>query len=319
MYIFDLFNRNQLTMKMRLLFSALMVTVLTTILHAQNDNKAAIDSLENTFKYQHGKVKLKNGIGEITVPKGFKYLDPEQSKHVIVDIWGNPDSENISLGMILPEKQGVLDDRGYVFNIQYDEIGYVKDDDADDINYDDLLAEMQKDTEEENKERNKQGYDPIQLVGWASNPFYDKEHKILHWAQELKFGTNKVNTLNYNVRILGRKGVLVLNAISSMQELPLVKKDIHNVLNIVTFNDGYKYSDFDPSVDQVAAWTIGGLVAGKVLAKVGFFAIIAKFGKVIAIAVGGFFTAMWRRMRGRKKEEESDNNDTPAIEPTSET
>jgi len=296
-----------------------MVTVFTTILHAQDDNKAAIDSLENTFKYQHGKVKLKNGIGEITVPKGFKYLDPEQSKHVIVDIWGNPDSENISLGMILPEKQGVLDDRGYVFNIQYDEIGYVKDDDADDINYDDLLAEMQKDTEEENKERGKQGYDPIQLLGWASNPFYDKEHKILHWAQELKFGTNKVNTLNYNVRILGRKGVLVLNAISSMQELPLVKKDIHNVLNIVTFNDGYKYSDFDPSVDQVAAWTIGGLVAGKVLAKVGFFAVIAKFGKVIAIAVGGFFTAMWRRLRGRKKEEESDNNDTSAIEPTSET
>lgn len=319
MYIFDLFNRNQLTMKMRLLFSALIITVFTTILHAQDDNKAAIDSIENTFKYQHGKVKLKNGIGEITVPEGFKYLDPEQSKHVIVDIWGNPDSENISLGMILPEKQGVLDDRGYVFNIQYDEIGYVKDDDADDINYDDLLAEMQKDTEEENKERGKQGYDPIQLVGWASNAFYDKEHKILHWAQELKFGTNKVNTLNYNVRVLGRKGVLILNAISSMQELPLVKKDIHNVLNIVTFNDGYKYSDFDPSVDQVAAWTIGGLVAGKVLAKVGFFAIIAKFGKVIAIAVGGFFTALWRRMRGRKKEEESDNNDAPEIEPTSET
>lgn len=318
MYIFGPFNRNQRTMKMRLLFSALMVTVFTTILHAQNDNQAVIDSIENTFKYQHGKVQLKNGIGEITVPEGFKYLDPEQSKYVIVDIWGNPDSEDISLGMILPEKQGILDEHGYVFNIQYDEIGYVKDDDADDINYDDLLAEMQKDTEEENKERTKQGYDPIQLVGWASSPFYDKEHKILHWAKDIQFGNDKLHTLNYNVRILGRKGVLVLNAISSMQELPLVKKDIHNVLNIVTFNDGYKYSDFDPSVDQVAAWTIGGLVAGKVLAKVGFFAVIAKFGKVIAIAVGGFFTALWRRMRGRKKEEEPDNNDTPAIEPTSE-
>jgi len=76
-----------------------------------------------------------------------------------------------------------------------------------------------------------------------------------------------------------------------------VQKDINKVLDIVQFNDGYKYKDFDSSVDEVAAWTIGGLVAGKVLAKVGLFAIVAKFGKLIALAFFGFFGAFRTKIK----------------------
>ncbi|MBL7985981.1 MAG: hypothetical protein JNM91_13325, partial [Flavobacteriales bacterium] len=48
-----------------------------------------------------------------------------------------------------------------------------------------------------------------------------------------------------------------------------------------------------------------GLVAGKVLAKVGIFAVLAKFGKFIVlglIAIGG---AIWKFFTGRKKKDES--------------
>ncbi len=255
----------------------------------KDDLQQKIDSIEKTFKYEHGVITLSNGIGSITIPKGFKYLNQNQAERVLVELWGNPKNENISLGMFLPENQGVMSQKGYVFNIQYDEIGYVKDDDADDIDYDDLLEQMKKDAEEENKTRIKDGYEPINIVGWAATPFYDKDKKILHWAKTIKFGKDPINTLNYNVRILGRKGVLVLNAIATESDLTLVQKDIHNVLDIVQFNDGYQYEDFDSSVDEVAAWTIGGLVAGKVLTKLGIFAIIAKFGKVIVLALLGFF------------------------------
>lgn len=242
------------------------------------------------------------------MPEGFKYIDASQAERVLVELWGNPPSADATLGMILPENGSVLDDQSYAFNIQYDEMGYVKDDDADDIDYSDLLSEIQKETEEANAERTKQGYEPISIVGWASTPFYDKDRKILHWAKEVKFGNSEVNTLNYNVRVLGRKGVLILNAISSMPVLPLVKQDVPKVLDIVKFSDGYQYKDFDPSVDQVAAWTIGGLVAGKILAKVGFLAVIAKFGKLIVLGGIAFFAAMWKRLR-RKKEQP-----TPALE-----
>jgi uncharacterized membrane-anchored protein len=130
-------------------------------------------------------------------------------------------------------------------------------------NYDDLLKDMKEDMESENEERKKEGYPAIQIVGWASKPFYDKNRKILHWAKELKFEGGSENTLNYNIRILGRKGVLVLNAVAGMAEFPLVNKDINKVLDIVEFTDGNKYADFNPSADKIAAVGIGGLVAGR--------------------------------------------------------
>ncbi len=272
---------------------------------AQEKNEAAlVDSIEKSFKYEHGTVQLKGGVGTLTVPAGFKYLEPKQAEHVIVDLWGNPGSDNVTLGLVLPEKQGILDENGYVFNIEYDEIGYVKDDDADDINYDDLLKTMQSDVVEGNEERKKEGYPAVTLVGWASQPFYDADRKILHWAKELKFAESGQNTLNYNIRILGRKGVLVLNAISTMKDLPAVKADIPKVLNMVEFSKGNKYSDFDPKIDDVAAWTIGGLVAGKILAKVGFWAMILKFWKIIAAAVVGAFGFIRKKLFGNRGDKE---------------
>ncbi|MDJ1469855.1 DUF2167 domain-containing protein [Xanthocytophaga flava] len=263
--------------------------------------KAKIDSIEHSLKYQHGKIKLEGGIGELIIPAGFKYLDPKQAEYVLTELWGNP--KQATLGLIVPEDQGVLGEKTWAFDIQYDEMGYVKDDDADDINYEKLLEEMQNDAVEANKEREEQGYEPIKLVGWANKPFYDENRKILHWAKELKFGDEEVNTLNYNVRILGRKGVLILNAIGSMQELPVINKNIDKVLNIVQFSDGYKYSDFNPDVDEVAAYTVGGLVAGKVLAKVGILAFVGKFFKIIAVAVIGGVSALWKWLTGRRKDD----------------
>ena len=77
------------------------------------------------------------------------------------------------------------------------------------------------------------------------------------------------------------------------------------MLSIVQFNDGYKYEQFDSSVDKVAAYGIGGLIAGKVLAKVGIFAGLAKFSKLIILAIGGAIAGLWRLITGRKKKDET--------------
>lgn len=275
-----------------------------------------IDSIEKSFTYQRGSITLKDGIGTLNVPAGFKYLDAKQAERVLVDLWGNPSSENISLGLLIPENHGVMSDSGYVFNIQYDEIGYVKDGDADEIDYKELLETMQTEASEENEARKKEGYETIAIVGWASTPYYDKNNKILHWAKEIKFGESEDHTLNYNIRVLGRKGVLVLNAISSMDNLNYVKADIPKLLNVVQFTAGNQYKDFDSSVDNVAAWTIGGLVAGKVLAKAGLFAVILKFGKVIAIGAVGLFGFLWNRFKKKKEnaiEEEASSENQDAL------
>lgn len=275
-------------------FSSLCMLFLQSTYAQEVDSlQLYLDNVEASLNYQQGEIKLPDSIGTIHVPPGFRYLDGKQAEIVLHDLWGNPEGSE-TLGMIVPENTRVSAVDSWAFIITYDEMGYVKDDDADDIDYHELLEEMQADTKAANEERVKLGYSPVTIVGWASTPFYDKEKKVLHWAKELQFEGNEENTLNYNIRMLGRKGVVVLNAVASMPQLPEVKNNIEPMLASFQFADGNRYSDFNPDVDEVAAWTIGGLVAGKVLAKAGFFAILLKYIKVIGfglIALGG---AAWR-------------------------
>ncbi len=263
------------------------------------------DSIEQTLNYQKGTIALGSGMATLNVPDGFAYLNSDDASKVLTELWGNPERE--VLGMLVPEGKGVSGDDSWAFVIQYEDMGYVEDEDADDMDYSELLEQMKKDEVAENEERQKLGYDPIHTVGWASTPFYDSKNKVLHWAYELKFGEAEENTLNYNIRVLGRNGVLVLNAVGNMSQLEEIKPFIEPVRMSAVYEDGHKYEQFDSKVDDVAAYTVGGLVAGKVLAKVGLFAVIAKFGKLIllgAVAAGG---AVWKWLSGRKKNDDEAN------------
>ena len=46
--------------------------------------------------------------------------------------------------------------------------GFIEDDDADDIDYDELLETMKEDTKKENEQRTALGYETLEFVGWAS-------------------------------------------------------------------------------------------------------------------------------------------------------
>ena len=257
-----------------------------------------MDALESSFNYQEGEIKIGNGIGTINIPEGFRYLDSAQTETVLVDLWGNPSGQE-TLGMIVPEDTPITSANAWAFIITYDEMGYVEDDDAVDMDYDELLEELQTETAAYNEERMAQGYDAITLVGWASKPFYDADKKVLHWAKELKFGETEETTLNYNVRVLGRKGVVILNAVASMSSYGEVEKNIQPILSSFTYAEGYKYSDFNPELDEVAAWTVGGLVAGKVLAKAGILALLLKNIKLIGIAIAAAVAGLWKWYKGK--------------------
>lgn len=283
-----------------LMVAAALISVLAAKSQMADSTALKIKEIEESIVYNKGKIELPAGNAHVTVPSGFRFLDKNQSIYVLTELWGNPADSSI-IGMLVPEGHGVLEPESWAFTISYDEMGFVKDDDASDINYDDLLKDQQKEMREENPERIKEGYSPIEFVGWASAPYYDKNKKILHWAKSLRFGDDSVNTLNYNLRVLGRKGIFMLNAVASVNQLPEVKANISKVIESVEFKEGSRYSDFNPDVDAVAAWTIGGLVAGKILAKVGLFAMVLKFWKIIAMAVAGFGGSIWKFVKRRKK------------------
>jgi uncharacterized membrane-anchored protein len=262
---------------------------------------SAVKKIWDGFDKQHGEIKLPNGVATLHVPDNFFYIGPEDTEKMLTQIWGNPPSSARTLGMLFPSDATATGQNTWGVTIEYQEDGYVSDEDAEEIDYTELLTTMQENIEKSNKEREAQGYEAIHLVGWAASPYYDKASHKLHWAQELQFVEQPNNTLNYNIRVLGRKGVLILNFVAGMDQLSMVDEQIDTVLNIAEFNEGSRYSDFNPDIDKVAAYGIGALIAGKVAAKLGLLATILllfkKFWLLAILGVGGFF----KKIFGKKE------------------
>lgn len=258
-----------------------------------------------SMTFQQGRVALPGGIANLDVPEAFQYIGAVDSKRFLEQGWGNPDGSG-QIGMLLPVGVDPFGESAWAVVIRYQEDGYVSDKDAEKIDYAEMLASMQAAAEENNKDREAQGYPPVTLVGWAATPHYDSTKKKLYWAKELKFGQDESHTLNYNVRILGRKGVLVMNAVSGITQLSQVRERMEQVIAFTGFNKGYRYSDFEPGVDKVATYGVAALIGGKVAAKAGLFAklggLLVAFKKVIII---GFFVLVGitaKLVKGRNRQ-----------------
>jgi uncharacterized membrane-anchored protein len=213
--------------------------------------------------------------------------------------------------MLFPADGRVFDANGWAVSISFDNSGHVTDDDAKTIDYDKLLQQMKEAIAEYSVKVKQQGYPGRELIGWAKPPVYDEASKKMFWAKELRFEGAPGNTLNYNLRILGREGVLVLNVVSEMKQLESVEKVTPTLLSFVDFDAGYTYADYRSGVHRAAGYGLAGLVAGGVLlkaAKVGLFAkyilplllALKKFIVLVGLAIAGFF----KRMFGKKKVDE---------------
>lgn len=259
----------------------------------------------NSLNPQTGVIELGNNLATLTVPDAFYFLDSADAEKVLVDLWGNIPGQDV-LGMLFPADYSPIDFDSWAVTIDYVEDGYVSDEDAADIDYDNLLEDMQQETRAANKQRVDAGYEAVELLGWAEPPHYDASSKKLYWAKELRFGAMEDTTLNYEIRALGRRGILSMTFIAATDQLGEINETREQVLAMAEFQDGNRYSDFDPSIDKVAAYGIGALVAGKIAAKTGVLAalliFLKKFGIFIVLGIGAFFKKIVGAFRGNKLE-----------------
>jgi uncharacterized membrane-anchored protein len=286
----------------------LLATGLFVTAHAADQASAPRMTAEEfvaSLKFQHGTITLPNGIATLTLPDSFRYLPPDDSERVLVDAWGNPPGEK-TLGMIFPTAISPVSQKGWGVIITYQADGHVKDDDADSINYNDLLKDMKEATLAYNEERKKQGYAGMTLVGWAEKPSYDKATHKFYWAKELAEESNTQHSLNYNIRVLGRNGVLVLNAVAGMDQIADIKIEMQNVVAFTEFTQGNRYADFDSKTDRVAEYGLAALVAGGVAAKLGFFgkifAVLLAFKKLLFIGLAAMGAGIYKFFGGKKEE-----------------
>ena len=289
-------------MKRYAMVAAALVFVAAAGIHAQGPSSTP-EEFEAKLGYKTGTVTLNDGMAKIQLPDSFRFIGPEGSRRLLTEAWGNPPgAADDVLGMLIPTASSPLTREGWGIVITYDEDGYVDDKDAAKMDYTKLLKEMQESASSSNEERKKQGVDTVRLIGWAEPPSYDRAAHKMYWAKDLVFGDSGEHTLNYNIRILGRRGVLVLNAVAPMDQLATIRGETKNVLSAIEFNEGHRYTDFLPGKDKAAAYGLAGLVLGATAAKAGFFKLlwvgILAFKKVIIVGAVALLGAI-KKLFGR--------------------
>jgi len=198
--------------------------------------------------------------------------------------------------------------------IRFEDEGYVKDD--EEIDADELLEGMREGNEEANKERKTRGFNALKLEGWSDPPHYDKAKHHLVWALIVSDPEGK--SVNYNTRILGRKGFISVNLVTDPEKLGAFKAHATALLTGTRFKQGARYEDFNSDTDKVAEYGLAGLVAagaGLGAAKFVKIGLFAKFWKVIlAVLIAGkkFIVvaliaagALLKKVFGGKKSEEA--------------
>jgi uncharacterized membrane-anchored protein len=272
---------------------------------ASADAAAQLKTFMTSLKFRSGDVAVSEAEARFHLGSQFRYLEQADARRVLEELWGNPPDESI-LGLIVPTAVPLDSEKSWAVVVTYSDEGYVSDEDAAKTDYNALLAELKKATQEENAARKDAGYEAVDLVGWAVPPRYDAASKKLYWAKEIAFQGNDQHTLNYDVRVLGRRGFLSLNAVAGMSELRAVQGGMQQLLPMAEFNSGARYADYDSSNDKLAGYGIAALIGGGIAAKTG---LLAKLGvlllaakKFIVFLVVGLVAGIRKLFGGKAKD-----------------
>ncbi|MET0533626.1 MAG: DUF2167 domain-containing protein [Steroidobacter sp.] len=236
---------------------------------------------------------------QINLPEGYGFIPPKEGA-ALMSAMGNQTDPNF-LGLIFPTGEAE-----WFVTVDFDPAGYIKDDDAKDWDADELLQNLKDGTEAANEHRKEVGVPPIEVTRWIEKPTYDASAHRLVWSAEIKDkGTSGENAgINYNTYVLGREGYVSLNLVTSAAEVEAHKPAAHQLLAAVNFNDGKRYTDFNASTDKVAAYGLAALVGGLAAKKLGLLAtlglLLAKFGKIIVVAVAALGAGAVKLFKGKK-------------------
>lgn len=239
------------------------------------------------------------GIAKVDVPAGFVFLDGKTTR-AMMKASGEPTSGR-EYGALMPTNSG------WEVMFEYDDVGFVKDDEKDKLNADKLLDAIKRGTAEANKQRVSMGNSPLEIVGWEQPPRYDATSHNLEWAVRATSEGRQI--LNYNTRLLGRKGVMEVVLIVEPDKLPATLPAFRDLLASYAFTTGQTYAEYRPG-DKVAKYGLAALVVGGAAvgaAKLGlltWLAVLLKKGwKLVVLgfaAVATFFKKMFAKITGRR-------------------
>jgi len=279
---------------------AFLCTVVTTVLLASP--LAAQDSAGKKPNVLEGPATAKLGnVAQIELPAGYAFFDGKTTRALMASS-GEPTSGN-ELGLLHPTNAP------WSVIFEFSNIGFVKDDEKDKLDPDKLLAAIKAGNDEGNKERERHGNPPLLIVGWEQAPKYDPVTHNLTWA--IRATSEGRAILNYNTRLLGRKGVMEVVLICKPEDFSETLPAFNGLIANHHFQSGESYAEFKPG-DKIAKYGLGALILGGgavAAAKLGLLGPVILFFKkawklviVALVAVASFFKKILNKITGNRSE-----------------
>jgi uncharacterized membrane-anchored protein len=241
------------------------------------------------------------GAAQIEVPVGYAFLDGKTTR-AMLKAAGEPTSGS-ELGFMRPTNA-----HWSVF-FEFSEVGYIKDDDKDKLDPVKLLEDIKRGNDAGNEERKRAGNPPLIIVGWEQEPKYNAETHNLEWC--IRATSEGRAILNYNTRLLGRKGVMEVVLVCEPDELPTTLPPFKGLLTNYKFSSGESYAEYRPG-DKVAKYGLAALIttgAAVGAAKLGLLGWVLPLLKkiwylvvVAVVAVANFFKRIFAKLTGKKDE-----------------
>lgn len=234
----------------------------------------------------------------IAVPEGLRFLEGEAAVSLI-EAMGNLTSKT-ELGLI-----GTPGLEWFVV-FYFDDVGYVKDDEKDELDADKMAADMRDGLESSNEVRRDRGLDELHFDGWAIPPRFNDASKQLEWAHRLRDSDGV--SVNYNTRVLGRRGVMRQILVTDPEMLEATLPQYQALMSGFSFVEGEDYAAYREG-DKIAEYGLIALVAGggaAVAAKTGllaaFFAFFKKGAKLIVVGVVAALAFLKKLFTGKSED-----------------
>lgn len=169
----------------------------------------------------------------VYVPNGYKYIDNESTRKILVDYWGNGPAqvENV-LGMIIPDGVNSVEGIDRAWIVSYYRPGHVRDADSGNEDFSWLLDELRRYPQYEGSE-----------LEWAWKPAYDKKKHQLSLPVMIVTGTDTV--LDYKRIIFGSEGAVQVEPVVDIADASWLRGHEDDVSDAIIFKVGARYEDFD--------------------------------------------------------------------------
>ncbi len=264
---------------------------------AASEPKSFIAALEAAgIKLTTGPAVVKLGdVAEVNLPAGYRAVDKGSMKKFYEFTRNSMGGDEV--GVVIAPAEWML-------FFDYEDSGYVKDDEKNSLDAGKLMKSMTSNQEASNKARAERGWDEMKVVGWAAEPHYDTKTNNLKWAIKLSSSSDNHQSqwINESIRLLGRGGVMEVTLVTGNDTFAADSAAATVLLGqSYTYVAGQRYAEFKEG-DKIAKYGLAALVLGGGAAAALKFGFFQKFWKLLVFGGAALVAGigkLWNKITGK--------------------